>query len=647
MKLYISKRRWGSCKWSRIKLTPCSRLKQNTKIADVEAATKPTDREKLVGQKIEEANLFGIRAIEHGYFGGVSQSRPPSPSHSYILSPSTTVVDWGSSGRSRSQSSSSSVVDSLGSQNGGSYSLQIVDPNKIVRKPSPLRLQSSGAELIGKKSHDPSTAQSIGGSYMPPLPSPRSKRSASPACNEPNSPGWVAPLDIHFIRPTTPNTSRPHSYLPRLQFPGELEKSVLLAPTPSGEVKSETAPINSGASATTEKTAHMSPTLRVFPQQMPSRAARQSSRSIFPVTDERPVSRKGLKGNLVPPVPLLDLPPQLPQFDQKPFLHGDRQWNRFSQNLRDFAAPQKPIPVDQPRAREESPDAPNSRSRAQSTGGSSTYSTRTSILDFTKAESFITHARTRSHSAEAQIRTRERSRSASSKRSKSSHGLSRTQDSIRLHNRKVSEGSMGSSSRRSRDRDQMHFDPSQQHRNRSGSVQGRKVDFDHPRESPFSDPSSIGHSANSSVSSSRSSSTTRSRLVDDHGPVPKLPILELDRSVLDRLSVVFPASTKVHDRSASEASQGSIGDVYDAYYTQSFWAQGPSGSSQVQEINVRSSASLGVPNGNSLKIHLRDVGKRPGPLRFGDGSSVGTIVEMPSPVPSPMVGKESHQTNNH
>ncbi|KAI1000880.1 hypothetical protein K3495_g7318 [Podosphaera aphanis] len=56
-------------------------LKEKIKLANLEAAIQRTDKEKLVGdRKLDEGDLFGVRAIQAGFFGGVSQSRPNSPS---------------------------------------------------------------------------------------------------------------------------------------------------------------------------------------------------------------------------------------------------------------------------------------------------------------------------------------------------------------------------------------------------------------------------------------------------------------------------------------------------------------------------------------------------------------------------------------
>ena len=169
-----------------------------------------------------EGDLFGVRAIEHGYFGGVSQSRPTSPTPSYILAPETKVVDWGKAGYQGGHSASSSTLSLP-------QSLAPSSLNHTKRKPSPLSLQPSNAELNSRTNHMPSGVGGIGGSYLPPLPSPRSQKSfksVSPTMGnseEGEAPSWVSPLDVHFSRPSTPK-ERPTSYLPKLQFPGEIEK---------------------------------------------------------------------------------------------------------------------------------------------------------------------------------------------------------------------------------------------------------------------------------------------------------------------------------------------------------------------------------------------------------------------------------------
>jgi hypothetical protein len=458
-----------------------------------------------VGRQLEEGDLFGGRALEHGYFGDVAQSRPSSPAPSYVLSPSTTVVDWGETGK---HSASSSVTDTLGARNGSISSIPTT-PQAVKKKPSPLRVQLNGRMQHGL-----------------PLPSPKSARSIS---SSGEGKGWVSPLDVHFSRPTTPSgASRPQSCLPRLQFPGEMEKTGLLVPTPSDSVKakSEAASIISrdisptptaekartepspGEQPRIEPSRVTPPTFSVFPSiPIPSRTARQAERSIFPRSDDspRPSSRGKSKASLsnipIPPIPK--------DYDDD----YSKRLSPESPIIRDSVVSKRRVSVYQPtKPRSESPNSTNTHDRAQSVTASSIYSTTTSILDVNKdssppsSTSQHTLARCRSTSTEAPRRNRDRSSSSHHQRRSFSYSLSRTQNSLRQHGRKLSTDTLRNEGRkrsRSRERNQIHYDPRNHHRNRSGSVQGRSIDFDHPRESPFSNAHATStHSANTSISSS-------------------------------------------------------------------------------------------------------------------------------------------------
>jgi len=649
IKLYMNKQRSVVCKSQKYFADWISRMEKNTKIAEMEGATKSTDREKLVNRRKnpKEGDLFGVRAIEHGYFGGVAQSRPSSPTPSYLLAPTATLVDW--SKTPKAGSSSSSLADFSSSRNGSVTSLP-VSLNQAKRKPSPLRLQPSDAELSGRRNHDPASIGGIGGMYMPPLPSPRSNRSVTPCADSQKPDGWVNPLDIHFTRPSTPvSSSRPASYLPRLAFPGDVIKNALLVPTPSGSVtgpRSEQASIISNevsvpAPPVIEPPPKASPTFSVFPQ-IPSRAARQSGRSIFPMSDDaqRPSSRRSPKESKfdfgIPPVPLENLPPQITTIDPNQFPQDTRKWNPGSPIIRDSIVSKQRVSVYRPtHAHEEPQDALKLQNRPHSIAASSIYSTRTSIVDEPQEDN--PQSRSRSRSRDTTGRNRSRS---SHKRSSSTQSLSRTQDSLRRHSRKQSQDSLRGNKRHSRQRDQLHFDPTQTQRNRSGSVQGRTVDFDHPRESPFSNANAISHSASTSISSSSSISSRKSFKPTTHDPIPKIPTLAINNPDPERLSVNTITGLPGRNRSASEASQGSIGDFYDAYYRQSIMAQRASVAAQANMLNLRSSGLLMPGSANS---GWRDVGRRPAPapLKLGPGSVGGaglageTIMEVASPGPSP------------
>lgn len=610
---------------------------------------KMYSRGKVVGKKLDEGDSFSARARENSHFGGLTQSRSNSPAPSYVLAPSTTVVNWGDS-KNSIHSASSSVIELPRSRNGSMASLPLVPlPAKTL---SPLRLNPSDVPLSGKLT----ATDSVGGSYMPPLPSPRSIRSFT---NSQANSNWVSPLDVHFSRPTTPKgpSSRPQSYLPRLQFPEEIGKSALLEPAPAGPVSVVNPESDSFVSinvpAAPKSPSPKSPTFNFnfFEPEIPTRPARQSTRSIFPATndDERPVSRHSAKDFSTNTIPIPNV--QVPQSYFGPLSPGLGP-NQYGEQavIRDSIVSKRSVSIYQPHlphAGSTSTEYPKSNLQAHSRVASSVYSARTSVIE--------TNSNSRSHSLSSDLKGRSRSRSTSSKRT-SSHAISRTQDSIRRHSRKMSV----TEKRRSRERDQIHYDPTSHHRNRSGSVQGRSVDFDRPRESPFSNVHAISkntHSASSSISTTSTTSNGIPRQKADEPPVPKPPVLGaglgpglgLGVADSDRLSVMTGGSRR--GRSASEASQSSMGfgDFYDAYYRQSVLAQRASVASQVLALNNNS------VRGSGQDLHLLGVGvavtgngnagtRRPAPLRLG-GAGVGeTIIEVASPMPSPMANGERYPT---
>jgi hypothetical protein len=640
------------------------------------------DREKLIGRKLndgklddsklEEGEFYGISAIRPGqHMGNVSVvtfSRSSSPAPSYKLAPGASVVDWTDTIKNASPSSS---------RNGSISSLP-----RAKTKPSPLHLQPSLADLRNSFASNSNVSVTSfgegGGVYMaPPLPSPKSFTS------EKNS-TWVNPLDVHFSRPSTPHNSRPGTpiaavklppaahlptspatgYFPELQFSADTSKLGFILPTtgaksePAASKTTETqvtTPPTDSQPAQWEETPALppdhSPTIPLFPQ---SRARRQSQRSIFPASDDsdRPSSRRSDKSFQLGPVPPLPggyLSPQRspisPNFNSAQFAENFHKWNPEAPVIRNSMVSQRSVSIIRPQeAHESSPHTRPSNVRA-----SSVYSVRNSVLVTT--EDISTLPRRRSPSAQAGNRHR-RGRSSSSKHS-TSRSLSRTQDSVRRQSRKLSVDR--DEKRRSRDRDHLHYDPRQHSRDRSGSVQGRKVDFDHPRESPFSNiHATSDHSSSSSVSSNNSpKAPTRGPRRLEVDPMPQIPALDFQFPQAPQPGRLSVAPSFGRGRSASEVSQNSIGDFYDAYYRQSIMQQQRRGSNSV---SLAPGHAIGVANGNGKGGRHEEflmVGnavstnaKRPAPLKLNGGGWVGaeTIVEVPSPLPGAGVGRERFPT---
>jgi hypothetical protein len=89
-----------------------------------------------------------------------------------------------------------------------------------------------------------------------------------------------------------------------------------------------------------------------------------------------------------------------------------------------------------------------------------------------------------------------------------------------------------------------------------------------------------------------------------------------------------------------------FGDLYDAYYRQSVLAQRASVASQVLALNNNSSLR---GSGSGQDLHLLGVGvaltsnggaKRPAPLKLGSAAVGETIIEVATPMPSPMMAGE-------
>ncbi|KAF4629541.1 hypothetical protein G7Y89_g8606 [Cudoniella acicularis] len=585
---------------------------------DEERAAKGlnNDRERFATREKDEGDLFGVRALEAGFFGGVAQSRPSSPTPSYVLSPSTTIVNWGDRGTLGSLSASSSTTDLPGTS--------IAGPKTATTKPSPLRLEASESDLRGRVS-SAANVGGIGGTYMPPLPSSRSLRSDSPAMGA-STGGWVSPLDVHFSRPTTPaGPPRPISFLPKLNFP-DTSKTALFVPTPSGSLgglQSEVASIVGSEISTTSRKVVEAPapyvpiTQRGRPKlpgtqtDYASSRPGSSARSIIPTgsaedKSEPTLSNPTVEGNKSPTPPLPSTPSFPLPVDPDLFPEDDRPWDNSNKDkavIRDSLVTKKSVSVYQPPAPGETIPGVNAHNSVNSIAASSMYSINTEVPELPKE--LQGHSRTRSRSASTTQQSRSRSRStstsASHSRASSTHSLARTKDSVR---RKFRKSSQEREHRHSRDRDQIHFDPSSHRRNRSGSVQGRAVDFDHPRESPFSNSNAAStHSTSSSTSSFESAVQKQGK---DTAPKQQPGLAVSSVADAERLSVIQSFN---RGRSTSEVSQNSIGDFYDSYYRQSIVAQRVSTFSQNKQPSQVSVVSQG-PGPNDV---------RPALLRGSDG----------------------------
>ena len=148
------------------------------------------------------------------------------------------------------------------------------------------------------------------------------------------------------------------------------------------------------------------------------------------------------------------------------------------------------------------------------------------------------------------------------------------------------------------------------------------MDFDNPRESPFSNVNAIRtHSAKSSTSSTSSFGNME--------PLPPMPkaVLEVKLPESDRLSALPVNGDRIR------GSKGSIGDFYDAYYRQSVSARGGT----EMQVDGRGVEMMAV----GQAVSTNETVNRTSPLKLGGAGFVSeTIVELSSPVPSHMNPRE-------
>ena len=178
----------------------------------------------LNARELDEGDLFGIRAIQSGYFGGVAQSRPVSPvgSHSPEGSTSNTLLGSRPSPKliattpmssvtmlplDARQSSPSPLGHDASPLRDGSLSMASARRNLT---PINHRLQPSEAELSGRINHDPAVNMSL---EIPPSPLRPTPAHSSPGSRSP-SPSYPFPIasDDHRapapLRPGKPQEIR-------------------------------------------------------------------------------------------------------------------------------------------------------------------------------------------------------------------------------------------------------------------------------------------------------------------------------------------------------------------------------------------------------------------------------------------------------
>lgn len=399
---------------------------------------------------------------------------------------------------------------SRSSSNNPSAASSLATSQQSKKKPSPLRLTPFDADMM----HSPAlTFGDIGGAYMSPVPSPRSINGARGS----KYPSWVSPLDVHFSRTSTPSVikrRRPTSYLPRLRFPREIAQTGLLIPTPTGSAaspNSESASIVSGG---------VSPQPTIKTQVVETPKSKTPTFSVFPqsATSLGPRQRQ---------------PSNLP---------NNGEIDRPSHHRNDKSNYDIPTP---PTATSPSYYPPKSPKPAVPSGSGS----RESMAGKPRVSAY------RPRSGRSQSRHRAHSGSASSKCSNKTYitdedGFHQRERRRRSRSFKATSKERSIPSSRSRER-------SHPQQNRRASLESNAFELDQPLESPFSNANAI--STPVTESSSRSIST-----ISSPSPAIERVAIELTLPKGERISAIPLAS----GRSASEVSQGSVGEFYDAHYRQ-------------------------------------------------------------------------------
>ncbi|CAG8974554.1 hypothetical protein HYALB_00005827 [Hymenoscyphus albidus] len=552
---------------------------------------KGADQEMLNTRETDEGDLFGVRALEAGYFGGVAQSRPSSPAgsriNSYVLTPN-------------GENSANSITSDLPLSPG------IQAPKATKPKPSPLRLQPTDPNFR------PPSAGGKSPSYMPL--SGLSKSPSSATQQGAPAQDWVSPIDARLEQtpqPTSPasiaSSQRPKSYLPKLNFPENKEPDVDPAPEASKvkerviEVRSPTTSIAPGSPNST------------YQQYIPTRAGRSPARSMFPTESHRDRSSSRNRGTKEdrsesPARGAKQSSPLAMDNDHLP--EHNPEWDNERPVIRDSIVSKKGVSVTTP-TETTFLQAKNSNRKSDA---SSVYST-TNGADWNARE----------QGAKVKEGSRGRTNSNSPSRSRSrSKSLAGARNSIRQSSHQRNDSSK-SSHRISRDRDQIHYDPTPQSRNRSGSVHGRAVDFNQPRASPFSKATATppSHSHSTSVTSFGPRKPSLGL-----GLLSAAPPATQDK---DRLSVMSTA----RGRSDSDASQASMGDFYDAYYRQSTISHRASAYQPARPESFTADLSNQSVIDNGFNFDLGVTRKAPPPSLGLKLLDVGeTIVEVPSPDPT-------------
>lgn len=190
------------------------RLKKHTKEQENVEAGRKDDQMELNQREKDEGDLFGIRAIEAGFYAGIPQSRPTSRAGSYAESQtrSTSTLIGGASLalKDHALSMNSSVTTLPLAHTAGDRDSSNSNSPPRRKSPPAIRLAPSEAELNGRLNHNAAVNMNLN---VPPSPVfARGPQSPSfGGSDSGDSDGQTSPRSLS---PRSPNF-RPDHYSPR------------------------------------------------------------------------------------------------------------------------------------------------------------------------------------------------------------------------------------------------------------------------------------------------------------------------------------------------------------------------------------------------------------------------------------------------
>ncbi|KAH7355515.1 hypothetical protein BKA66DRAFT_389010, partial [Pyrenochaeta sp. MPI-SDFR-AT-0127] len=246
---------------------------KKAKKAELEAGPKE-DTVELNQREKDEGDLFGIRAIEAGFFAGVAQSRPTSRAGSIIdhpsMSSSTLVGGNASSPLMKGHSANNSVMSlQLGGNKDASSQRRISPPS--------MKLRPSEAELNGRHNHNGAVDMSL---HVPPSPGlPRAPPS-------PTFGGSDSDSDDFTPRSMSPRSAdfNPQHYAPAPKIPMPDALRVSYHSGSDDQAKSQSASYNNSPGQSPTPPSPGNPPAARLPT-LPATALSKDSRSPSPESD--------------------------------------------------------------------------------------------------------------------------------------------------------------------------------------------------------------------------------------------------------------------------------------------------------------------------------------------------------------------------